>query len=366
MPIRFIDPLRNKPRGEVHVVRQPKGVHPRLDKIPKNDPQDAIVFDDCDRDYYHVEKVLGAGAFGVAARVRVLKDDKASGHTFQKGEVVVVKQVRIDTEKAKRRLREEYEIAQRLGSHENIVEMYSLMRGCRDGKGHPCERMFMRFCNVGNLSTLMENHEKAKKWMPEPFIWYMLTCMGYALARMHTGLRRETLERSADWPGFVHYDIKPDNILLNWSDNPARVNNPFPTPKLADFGCAKKVGRTPDFVGHRLYMAPELVRDPWGPARPECDVFALGVLIYQMMEQHWPYPYVMGPRGEECDYRYMRDFKTGYHPRLMDIVERCLDPDYRRRPRAEEIFISCLRFKEDTYKMDWEPWGDKLQLLKPI
>ena len=87
--------------------------------------------------------------------------------------------------------------------------------------------------------------------------------------------------------GVVHRDLKPNNILVR----------PDATPRLLDFGIArpKLEGSTPagplTRTGHRLftpeYASPEQVR---GEAVSEAtDVFALGVLLYELLSGRRPW-----------------------------------------------------------------------------
>ena len=77
--------------------------------------------------------------------------------------------------------------------------------------------------------------------------------------------------------GIIHRDIKPDNILFDLNDNPY----------ISDFGVAKLTEVAVDentesrVVGTPGYMSPEQAYDERVDARS--DVYALGVVIYQML-----------------------------------------------------------------------------------
>ena len=83
--------------------------------------------------------------------------------------------------------------------------------------------------------------------------------------------------------GFVHRDVKPDNVML------ARDG----TAKLTDFGLVRgdasatmtAPGTT---VGTLGYLAPELLRGE--PATPASDDYALGALVYRALTGCLPYP----------------------------------------------------------------------------
>jgi len=76
--------------------------------------------------------------------------------------------------------------------------------------------------------------------------------------------------------GLIHRDIKPENVLI--SDR-GQI-------KVADFGLARAVSAqtataTGMLIGTVSYIAPELVTH--GKADPRCDVYALGVVLYEML-----------------------------------------------------------------------------------
>ncbi len=82
--------------------------------------------------------------------------------------------------------------------------------------------------------------------------------------------------------GVVHRDIKPGNLL----------RNPEGIVKIADFGIAKAaddsdITRVGSVIGTAAYLAPEQARGE--PAGPVSDLYALGVVAYQLLSGRLPY-----------------------------------------------------------------------------
>jgi serine/threonine protein kinase len=83
--------------------------------------------------------------------------------------------------------------------------------------------------------------------------------------------------------GIVHRDIKPSNLFLL----DGRV-------KLIDFGIAAsgdatRVTRTDAVAGSLPYFAPERISRPGDPASAQCDVYAMGITLYELLVGELPF-----------------------------------------------------------------------------
>ncbi len=133
--------------------------------------------------------------------------------------------------------------------------------------------------------------------------------------------------------GIIHRDIKPSNILLR--------NTHYAY--LADFGLAKALAggseltQTGALLGTPEYMAPDLAD---GPATTSSDIYALGVLLYQMIAGRVPFT------GETPVSIYMKHVReqplppSFYNPKIPhsidQVVLRALEKDPRRRYQSAQ------------------------------
>ena len=89
--------------------------------------------------------------------------------------------------------------------------------------------------------------------------------------------------------GIIHRDLKPANIMI-------RATGGRREPVIVDFGLARReasddvrLTRTGQVMGTLGYMAPEQVRGESSEIGPACDVYAMGVILYELLTGRLPF-----------------------------------------------------------------------------
>ncbi|MEV7968055.1 protein kinase [Sphaerisporangium sp. NPDC088356] len=145
------------------------------------------------------------------------------------------------------------------------------------------------------------------------------------------GARVALVLAAAHQRGIVHRDVTAENVLL--------------TPegaKLLDFGIAAFVGeqvdkRLDDF-GTPPYVAPE--RLTCATVHPAVDVYALGVLIFEMLTAALPYPETTWEALETARRTGRPPAPAGVPglpPEVAELCRRCLAQEPGERPSAQHV-----------------------------
>jgi len=208
-------------------------------EVPDEKPVTTII----PRSKLKIIKDVGRGAFG---RVKIVEHVDTNEIYALK---VMQKAMIIRTKNATQVVREKQLLAQ-VQPFPLVVRLESAMQDTN------CLYLLQEFINGGDLFHRLYNLEGC---FQTPTAQYYACCVAQMLERLH----------SFD---ILYRDLKPENLLLS---NKGVL-------KMVDFGMAKVVeGRTYTLCGTPEYMAPEIIHS-WGHGKG-VDVWALGVLIYEML-----------------------------------------------------------------------------------
>ncbi|XP_059063057.1 G-type lectin S-receptor-like serine/threonine-protein kinase SD2-2 [Cryptomeria japonica] len=139
----------------------------------------------------------------------------------------------------------------------------------------------------------------------------------------------------------IHCDIKPENILLD---------NNF-SPKLADFGLAKLVGRDFSRVltttrGTRGYLAPEWISGL--PITPKVDVYSFGMTLLEIISARRNLDF---KEQDSSKYYFPAWAATQiYNGNTINIVEEGIaeERDLEEVRRASIVGLSCIEQDEEV------------------
>jgi serine/threonine protein kinase len=128
--------------------------------------------------------------------------------------------------------------------------------------------------------------------------------------------------------GVVHRDVTPENVMLTTDGV-----------RLLDFGIAADIGQREETMtfGTPPYVAPE--RLVGAPATGATDVYALGVLLFEMLTGAPPFPATTWEELERALAAERRPTLTvpGLPAGIAAACLRCLSTDPARRPTAAEV-----------------------------
>jgi serine/threonine protein kinase len=201
------------------------------------------------------------------------------------------------------------EVLNRLGHHENIVDFEDVQV---DGCDYPFIKL--EYLGGGSLEEWILQDVTARQSIdPKEIIRQIVSGLAAAHAK-----------------DIAHRDLKPANIMLG--------EGPDSQVKIADFGLAKISGMPradataqaslAGSVGTGLYLPPEAQARSVKRSPAQDDVFAVGVIWYQLLVgsiERPPYDFAGQLRAKGVD------------PRTIELIERCLAHPVRRYPNAVSL-----------------------------
>jgi len=150
--------------------------------------------------------------------------------------------------------------------HTNLCQVYDV--GAIDGTNF----LTMEFIQGQSL----EGYVTRQKQVPQRFIALCMTKLARALKTAHA-------------KNVIHRDLKPSNIMLREADGTLE-------PVIVDFGLARRIDpgtarltQSGLVIGTWQYMTPEQLCGEPDALGPGCDIYALGVIMYELLTGRLPF-----------------------------------------------------------------------------
>lgn len=261
---------------------------------------------------YEIIEQIGKGAMGIVYKGR---DPKLNRLTAIKTIRFVDEYDEDKVDQIKAQFYREAEVVAKL-SHKNIVRLYDV------GEDLDLSYLAMEYLEGQSL----EQHTSRDNLLP------LNRCIEY-LIQVCDALHYAHLQ------GVIHRDIKPGNIMI-LQDGVAKV---------MDFGIARAAGgtktRTGVIKGTPFYMSPEQAKG--GEITGASDIFALGVLFYQLLTGKLPFTgenlaTIMYQAANEAP-EPVTAVKPDLDPRIVSILDKALEKDPKMRFAGAEDMAEALR-----------------------
>ncbi|RUA02719.1 MAG: serine/threonine protein kinase [Deltaproteobacteria bacterium] len=242
---------------------------------------------------YVATDIIGRGAFSIVYR----------GKHRQLGKPVVIKMMRHDMALYPdflENFRNEAKIIASL-NHDHIIKVYDFDERYRT------LFIIMEYVPGRSLKEMIRRPSPLPAHRVLHFLSQIISALDYA----HRG-------------GIIHRDVNPSNIIIQPNDQV----------KILDFGLACPTG-TEDFAntGTAHYMAPEQITGD--PVDPRTDIYALGIMAYEMVVGRRPFPERSCQELLElhlsCDVPDPKPFASGLPDGLGDFIRRAGRRDPARR-----------------------------------
>ncbi len=154
--------------------------------------------------------------------------------------------------------------------------------------------------------------------------------------------------RSIHEASVVHRDLKPNNIMLVSRNGVERA-------VVMDFGLARSMPADPGaaetgltkpgmIMGNPGYMAPEQF-EPGAKISPATDIYALGIVLYEMVTGRRPFPastFQSAAMSRSRPPGLPSSIRRGLPAVWDDVISRCLENDPARRYQSADQIIEAL------------------------
>lgn len=229
-------------------------------------------------------------------------------------------------------LRREKEIYDGVGASKEILKCLGSDRVIENGREY--YYLVLEYASGGTLQKLLEGRRISEL---EASCYAKMLLKG--LSHVHKN-------------GFVHCDLKPDNVLVVPSKNPL-VNGSL---KLADFGRGKRRGEmsSKPLRGTLPYSSPESVA--YGEHEAPTDIWSFGCIMFRMF-----FGIGMWDGYRNVDQRVLLNMIAGYDERMLifpgplsisaqDFLMTCLTKNFKLRWTADQL----LKHPFVTHTHNWK------------
>jgi len=268
---------------------------------------------------YEIIEEIGRGGMGRVYAARQI----------ELGRIVALKVLREGGAALDLRFLREIQMVARL-RHPNIVAIHD------SGHTEDCVYFSMDYIEGGDLAQRLRDRTVA----PLEAAILMQKVAG-ALAYAHS-------------QGVLHRDLKPSNILLDGDE-----------PKLADFGLAAQIESDAGItaatrlIGTPHYLAPEAIRRGSGALTVTSDLYALGVMLFELLTGRTPFmgasPAQLLALIETIDPPPPRMLAPAVARDLETICLKCLDRDPARRYDSAQALADDLSRYLDGQPVQAQP-----------
>jgi tetratricopeptide (TPR) repeat protein/predicted Ser/Thr protein kinase len=213
-------------------------------------------------------------------------------------------------------------------THRNVLRVYDL------GEADGTRFLTMQYVQGRDLSSLVK--ETGPLPVPRLLSIFRQICQGLEAAHEQ---------------GVVHRDLKPQNIMVDASDNVL----------ITDFGLAKNLGASAmtemgALLGTPAYMSPEQVRGQTVDRRS--DIYSLGVILYEMASGKTPFAggsiFEVMMRRLSTPPRPIGELNPAVPDYLRKIVDRCLAVETSARYQSVAEILADLDAATFTTNVRYE------------
>jgi serine/threonine-protein kinase len=222
--------------------------------------------------------------------------------------------------------------------HENVINILKVSKGDKTNPPY----FIMEYFPSGSLRTRIQSRNPADKQ-------FLREKARTIFKQSATGLAYLTAS------GFVHRDIKPDNILCNASGKVKIIDFAIAQPITSGFLAGLFGGKSKQAQGTYSYMSPEQIQNKKLDARS--DVYAFGCTLYELVtatEKTAARPPFRGTSVNEILAKHLREkppHPASYNPDVTDefgnlVVKMLAKKPDDRPPGFHEVLMELKKVRQ--------------------